>query len=77
MRLRWAAVEALEGRGEVVRIQIPDLSGDFLDRQLSVLNELGGFLHSHPLQVFHRGAAEGCLEPPAEMAGAQSNRAGQ
>ena len=69
-------MKSLEGRGEVVRIQIPDLSGDLLDRQLGVLNELGGFLHSHPLQVFHRGAAEGRLEPPAEMAGAESNRAG-
>ncbi len=69
-------MEALEGRGKVIRIQIPDLSGDFLDRQLSVLNELGRFLHSHPLEVFHRGAAKGRLKPPTEMAGTQSNRAG-
>ena len=70
-------MEALKGCGKVIRIQIPDLPGDLLDRQVPVLNELGSFLHSHPLEVFHRGAAKGCLKPPAEMAGAQSNCAGQ
>lgn len=70
-------MEALEGRGKVIRIKIPDLSGYLLDRQLTVLNELGSFLHSHPLKVFHRRAAESRLETPAEMAGAQSHRTGQ
>ena len=63
-------MEAFERGGKVVRITIPDLSGHFLDRQLTPLDELGGLFHPHPPQKFHGGAAEGRLEAPAEMAGA-------
>ena len=70
-------MEALKCRGEVIGIQIPELSGDFLDGQITPLDEMGGLFHPHPLQVLHWGATEGGLKNPAEVAGAQSHRTGQ